>query len=233
VSRWWPERATVWLSPHKGQDLLDVFARELDAQPLRRRSDLTCVLGGPLVRYRVVPWSDALASAHQRQVLAASCFHEAYGEAARGWQVREHGLRHGAAGLGCAIDAAWPQRLADAAQARGLRLASVQPSLMQVHNALRRALPAGLFWFVWEEAEVTTLVLWRDGEPLHLKAVPTAAVPLCTLLDREWFLAAVDAPRCPVYLVRSAGQRDQVAQVVGWQLTELPAQGPVPLEMAA
>lgn len=233
MSPWWPERATVWLSPHKGQDLLDVFTRELDARALRRRSELVCVLGGPLVRYRVVPWSDALARPHQRQVLAESCFHQAYGEASRGWQVREHVLRHGAAGLACAIDAAWPQRLADAAQARGLRLASVQPSLMQVHNALRRELPAGLFWFVWEEHEVTTLVLWRDGEPLHLKAVPTAAVPLGTLLDREWFLAAVEAPRCPVYLVRSAGDREQAVRVAGWQVTELAAQGPVPAEAEA
>lgn len=236
MSPWWPERLTVWLAPHKGEDLVSCFERELDALAPRRRAEIGCVLGGPLVRYRIVPWSDALPSPHQRQVLAASCFHETYGDASRGWLVRDHVSRHGAAGLACAVEAACPQRLGDAARARGLRLASVAPSLVHAHNALRGQLTAGMFWFVWEEEAVTTLVLWRAGEPLHLKVLPTAPMQLSALLDREWFLAAIDAPRCPVYLVRAAGHRVLAVRETGWQIKELPAQGParaLPLETNA
>lgn len=225
MSPWWLERVTVWLAPHRGQDVVACFERELDALALRRRAEVSCVLGGPLVRYRIVPWNDALASPHQRQVLAASCFHEAYGEASRGWQVLDRVARHGAAGLGCAIDATWPKRLDEAAAARGVKLASLQPSLVQVHNTLRRELAADMFWFVWEEADVTTLVLWRRGEPLHLKVLPSAPVQLATLLDREWFLAAVDAPRCPVYLVRMSGHGLLVSREGAWTVVELASQG--------
>lgn len=226
MSRWWPERLTLWLAPHKGQDIVACFERELDAQTPRRRAQVSCVLGGPLVRYRVVPWSDALASPHQRQVLAASSFHETYGEASRGWLVLDRVARHGAAGLACAIDASWPQRLGEAAAARGVTLASLQPSLSHAHDALRRAFVADMFWFVWEEADVTTLLLWRRGEPLHLKVLPSAPVQLATLLDREWFLAAIDAPRCPVYLARMAGHHLLATRESGWSVVELPALGP-------
>lgn len=233
MSPWWPERLTLWLAPHKGQDVLACFERELDALAPRRRTQVNCVLGGPLVRYRVVPWSDALASPHQRQVLAASSFHEAYGDASRGWQVLDRVARHGVAGLACAIDASWPQRLGEAATARGVTLARLQPSLTHAHNTLCRHFTADMFWFVWEEADVTTLVLWRRGEPLHLKVLPSAPAQLATLLDREWFLAAVDAPRCPVYLARRAGHHLLATRESGWAIVELPALGPlVPLPLA-
>ena len=227
MSPWWPERITVWLAPHKGQDVAACFAHQLDALAPRPRAQVSCVLGGPQVRCRIVPWSDALSSPHQRQVLAASCFHETYGAVSRGWLVRDHVVRHGVAGLACAIDAAWPQVLGDVAKARGLQLVGLQPSLVHVHNTVRGQLVAGMCWLVWEEAAVTTLVLWRNGEPLHLKVLPSAPVQLATLLDREWFLAAVDAPRCPVVLVRAAGQGRLLVRDAGWQVTELPAQGPV------
>ena len=226
MSRWWPERLTLWLAPHKGQDVVACFERELDTLAPRRRAQVSCVLGGPLVRYRVVPWSDALASPHQRQVLAASSFHETYGEASRGWQVLDRVARHGVAGLACAIEASWAQRLGEAATARGVKLASLQPSLTHAHNTLRREFKGDMFWFVWEEVDVTTLVLWRRGEPLHLKVLPSAPVQLATLLDREWFLAAIDAPRCPVYLARVTGHSLLATREAGWRIVELPAQGP-------
>lgn len=228
MSRWWPERLTLWLAPHKGQDVLACFERELDALAPHRRAQLSCVLGGPLVRYRVVPWSDALASPHQRQVLAASSFHETYGDVSRGWQVLDRVARYGVAGPACAIDVSWPQRLGEAAAARGLKLVSVQPSLTHAHDTHRRQFMADMFWFVWEEADVTTVLLWRRGEPLHLKVLPSAPVQLGTLLDREWFLAAVDAPRCPVYLARMAGHSLLATREAGWQIVELPALGPAP-----
>ncbi|MBL0726169.1 hypothetical protein [Piscinibacter sp. HJYY11] len=234
MSRWWPEHITVWLSPHKDQDIVTCFERELDALAPRRRAQVNCVLGGALVRYRVVPWNDALTSPHQRRVLACSSFHEAYGEASRGWQVLDRVARHGAAGLACAIDASWAQRLSEAAVSRGVTLAGLQPSLPYAHNRLRRAFMADMFWFVWEEEDVTTLLLWRRGEPLHLKVLPSAPVPLATWLDREWFLAAIDVPRCPVYLARVAGHQRLSTHEGGWNIVELPALGPAsPVPMAS
>lgn len=222
MSRWWPERVTLWLAPRPGDDALVCARQALEARAPRPHTRITWVLGAALARHRIVPWSDALAGAAQRQGLAQSCFIEAYGEAACGWAVREHHPRHGAAALACGIDAALLDGLAALAHQRRLRLVSVQPSLMHAHNLLCPQLAGERCWFVWEEAGLATMVLLARGEPLHLKTLPAAPVPLAGLLDREWFLSGVDGPRCPAYLVRAeVGGRLQVSNDAGWQITEL------------
>lgn len=230
MSRWWPDRATLWLAPANGGDALACAAQALDRLALRPHTRLTCVLGGPLVRHRIVPWSDALASPAQRQVLATSCFLDAYGDMARAWTVREHGAgpaqRYGAATLACAIDTAVLDGLTTLARERRLRLASVQPSLVHAHNRVRRQLAGDMFWFVWEEGPLTTFVLWSRGEPLHLKALPSSPALLASALDREWFLAAAEGERCAVYLARTRGGAGGIAQditaLAGWQVVALP-----------
>lgn len=222
MSRWWPERATLWLAPRQGEDALACARQALDARAPRQHARITWAIGGALARHRIVPWSDALAGAAQRQGLAKSCFIEAYGEAARGWTVREHGVRHGASSLACGIDAALLVGLAALAHERRLRLVSVQPSLMYAHNLLCPELAGNRYWFVWEEAGLATLVLLARGEPLHLKTLPLATVQLASLLDREWFLGGIEGPRCPAYLVRAeTGGLLQVSEGSGWQITEL------------
>ncbi len=215
MSRWSPDRALFRLgdaagaAPVEGVSALDSllagFEAELDARALRRGTRLDCVLGGECVRYRIVPWRDDLATPAQRQRLAEQVFVEAYGEVARGWTVRQHAERHGAATLACAIDAALLDRLAALALARGLKLASVQPALMHDHNRSRFELEAGWCWFVSVEAAWTTAVLMTPSEPLHVRRLPSGDGDLARLLDREWFTLGIDAPRCPVYVVRTPG----------------------------
>ena len=91
------------------------------------------------------------------------------------------------------------------ALARGLKLASVQPSLMHDHNRSRFELEAGWCWFVSVEAAWTTALLMSPSEPLHVRRLPTGDGDLARLLDREWFTLGIDAPRCPVYVVRTPG----------------------------
>lgn len=207
---------------------LIAFERELDVLAPPRGTRITCVLAGEGVRYRVVPWRDDLASPAQRQLLATQCFAEAYGDAARSWTVRQNAGSHGAATLACAVDSTLLDRIDAMTQARGLRLVSVQPSLMHAFNRVRGRIEAELFWFVCVEGPWTTLLLTTGDEPLHVKVLPTASGDLSRLLDREWFALGVETARCPVVvsrLVESSDASTGLAPTIvkGWQVIDLDA----------
>jgi hypothetical protein len=262
VSRWWADRFrwsgidALFANGRSGAVDLRVDSTEpaalqaaLDALALPRGSRLICTVGGGAARYRIVPWVDALGSAAQRQLLAQQCFVEAFGEAARSWTVRQHATRYGAATLACAIDTALLSRLAALTGERGLKLISVQPSLMRDFNASRRQLPPGMFWFAQIEPACTTLLLMSPTEPLHIKRLPSGGgeLSLALALDREWFALGIDAPRCPVLVAQSAASsfapplaaRSLMAApgvqppAPGWQFIGLPVSAPRGVAAAA
>ena len=182
--------------------MLSVFESELDQRAPKRGTRVTCIVAGDAARYRIVPWSDELASTAQRQVLAEHCFREAYGEAARGWAVRLHPVRHGAAALACALDVALLDRLDALVQARRLKLVSVQPSLMNAFNETAARREPGPHWFVCIDALWATALLMSASEPLHVKQLSTAGLDLALSLDRESFVLGLDGMRRPVHAAR-------------------------------
>lgn len=180
--------------------MLSFFEGELDKRASKRGTRVTCIVAGDAARYRVVPWSDELTSAAQRQVLAEHCFMEAYGEAARGWEVRLHPARHGAAALACALDVALLDRLDALVQARQAKLVSVQPSLMNAFNEPAARRESGPYWFVCIDALWATALLMSPGEPLHVKQLSTSGLDLAMSLDREAFALGLEGPRLPVHV---------------------------------
>ncbi len=224
MSRWFPERPVLWVRPHKSGPVLASFEQELQRRALPRGTRLTCVVAGEGVRYRVVPWNDDFVSPAQRQVFSAHCFTEVYGEAARGWTVRQDSERHGLATLACALDTALLDSLVATVQAHELKLVSVQPAFTHVYNQVRRRLEVGLYWFVWVDGPWVTLLLMSAGEPLLVRSLAPSGQSLAGLLEREWFMLGVEEARCPVYVVRSASTPPVEARELsahGWRLVEL------------
>lgn len=233
MSLWFPEGVrSMWPVRRAGSAVLcledmntDAIERQLDAFAPRTR--LTCILAGEGVRYRIVPWSDSLSQPAQRQKLAEQCCIDAYGEVARSWTVRQHSVRHGAATLACAIDTAVLSRIESMAQARRLRLVSIQPLLMPAYKRVRHQIARGLHWFVLIESGWTTLLLMSPNEPLQVKRLPATDIDLPQALDREWFALGIEAARCPVYLVRAAAQPMATSAVVrhpmlsSWEIVDL------------
>jgi len=211
VSRWLPDRLRALLPTGRRSAVELRFTdprpegieQQLDVLALPVGTRLTCIVAGEGVRYRIVPWRDELSRPAQRQLLAEQCFLEAYGDVARGWTVRQHATRYGAATLACAIDTAVLDQLTAQSQARRLTLVSVQPALMHSYNLTRHKMSAGLHWFVSIDAVSTTLLLQSPTEPLLVKRVPASALDLADTLDREWFSLGMEAPPCAVYVVRS------------------------------
>ena len=197
----------------------EAFESQLDALSPSPPARLQVILAGELVRYCVVPWRDELSAPAQRQRLAEQCFLEAYGEVARGWNVRQGATRWGAATLACAADKAVLDRLEASARERRHELVSVQPSLMAAYNATRQHIERGWHWFVVVDVAGTLLLLMSPTEPMHVKRLPLPLADLSTALDREWFALGLEVPACPVYLVRI--QREPLPLPTAWTVRDL------------
>jgi hypothetical protein len=209
--------------------LVRAFGQAVETQGLAARARVRCVLTGDIVRYAVVPWREDLSRPAERQVLAQQQFVETHGDRARRWTVCLQPARYGEASLAAGFESAALERLAAAAQARGLRMVSVQPALTEAFNAARKQIDGDGFWFVLVELHWMTLLLVSAREPRHVKRVPQGAGSLAALLDREWFVLGIEAPRCPVYVVHTAPRGSEVqlqpamgsAASTSWEIVDL------------
>jgi len=183
---------------------LDAFERELDARAVKRGTRVTCVVAGDGVRYRIVPWNDELTSPTQRRALAQHCFKEAYGELAGSWSISQTVSQYGGASLACALDAVLLDRLEAITRSRGLRLAGLQPSIMNAFNGVREHVVSGRVWLVCAEPAWTTLLLVSGREPLHVRQLPSADFELDMALNREWFALGLEG-KCPPARVATFG----------------------------
>ena len=235
MSRWWPDGLrALWpigRAPAVVLRLTDTRPEAIEQQlgALPPGTRLTVVVAGEGVRHQIVPWRDELSRPAQRQLLAEQCFREAYGEVARGWTVRQHAARHGAATLACAIDKALLDHLDALSKRRRVNLVSVQPALMQAYNRARHRMSPGLHWFVAIDAASTTLLLQSPTEPLRVKKIPTPALDLAGALDREWFALGMEVPPCAVYVVRSDAVPlpSRHGDASSWSLIDLTPSAPV------
>lgn len=169
------------------------------APPPRRR--VMCVLRDDLVRFRVVAWNEHLHSPAARQALARQYFVEAFGEAARGWDVQIDAARYGRASLACAIDTRLLSGLGTELSARGLRPAGVQPALVWAFNHERRQLPSRSAWFVLPHDAGQTLLLVQGDEPVHVKqhaGMAMAPGGLAALIERESFALGLEGTPPPL-----------------------------------
>ncbi|MGH8701059.1 MAG: hypothetical protein ACREVR_07755 [Burkholderiales bacterium] len=151
--------------------------------------DVTVVLSNHFVRYAIVPWDDALASAEEELAFARHCFTKTYGERARTWLLRVSEERAGAPRLASAIDAALLDAVNGCFPRNGkARLASVQPYLMAAFNGCRSSMPPAGAWLMIVEAGRACLALHAQGQwqaVQNTKGEFAAPDGWATLLERE------------------------------------------------
>lgn len=208
MSRWWAESVVVAPDDVAGaarstQVVLASFEAEIAGLRIPAGTRIVAVVAGEAVRLRLVPWSDALTSPHERHVLSSQSFVEAYGEAARGWVVCERAVNFNRATVAAALDGALLEGLEALASKNRLHLVSVQPAFTRAFDARRRRLQADPAWFVWMERHVTTALLVSARAPVHLRRYAAPHADLATLLAREWFTLGRDDAPCPAYVDRA------------------------------
>ncbi len=175
---------------------------------------VTVVLCGELVRYALVPRSDALADAAEEQAYLRHHFAKVHGERAKSWVFRW------SEGLASAIDLRLLEGLRASFPPRGkARLASVQPALMRAINRWRSEFPASGAWLVLAEPERACTAL-HDGSGWRSVQAAKGAWP--DLLERERHRVAGAVPDL-VLLAGAAAPRGEAASGGGWKYRELPA----------
>jgi len=205
VSRLFPERLLVRLAPAD----VTVGAKRYGCDPAFGsqpwhgalealkgiawpRSRVTVVLSNHFVRYALVPWSAALASAQEEQAYLRHHFAKIHGERAKSWLLRASEGAPRAPRLASAVDGELVAAI-KAAFAKGrAKLVSVQPSLMHVFNGARATLPDAGAWLVIAEAERACVALHAHG---GFRSVQNAKGEWRTLLERERYRVDGEIPR--------------------------------------
>lgn len=121
------------------------------------------VVSGHFARYTLIPWSDQLAGQQERQAFLRHCFHLAYGEPSRQWDLHMSPPVPGASSLASGISLSLLQSLQAVSAKAGIRVADIYPALMAGVYQARRALRRGPAWFCIREPGRLDLALLEDG----------------------------------------------------------------------
>lgn len=153
--------------------------------------DLHLVLSNHFAHFALIPSNKRIASAAERQTLAAIVFEERYGAISRDWEIRVSPGRRGQAILACGL----PRLLLDGLKVtccKNGRIAALRPILMNSFNRIRHHVDQGTACLAVTEQGRITLVRIRDG---RWQSVTSRAVTMGddTALDK---LLAEDAALC-------------------------------------
>ena len=164
-------------------------------------ADATIVLSNHFVRYALLPWSDQVTGAEERQAMARISFERHFGSAAGGWAVRLSDDAYGKPSLASAVDTSLPEAIVRACDGAGLRLGSVQPYLMSVFNQYRRQLAATNTCLVVAEPHRIGLLMAGAGGWFAVRTLALRhglSQELAPLVRRELLLAGL--PDARIYL---------------------------------
>lgn len=121
------------------------------------------LLSNQLVRYTLVPWSDALSGRQERQAFLQHCFQTAYGDISRKWDLRMNPPIPGEWALASGVDSMLLDSLHASLGKAGIRIECINPLLMTQANLSRRWLQRGSVWFVAMEQAGLCLGLLQNG----------------------------------------------------------------------
>jgi hypothetical protein len=207
------------------------------ADPAGRPARARVILSSRLVRYVLVPWSDAIGDVEEETAFARHCFERVYGEAAAQWELRVSEARDGMPRLASAVDAALPGALREVFAAAGMSLDSIQPNLMAVCNDYRRRLRGRRHaWVALLEPGHLCLALLHRGRwerVRNMRIGPGWRVELAQILEREAYLADPQAVAREVFLWASGVGDVKLPENDRWQfhlLAPKPRHGTAPAD---
>lgn len=171
MSLLFPKRLTLTLDTPDGVQKL--AAMDLGA------ARVTLVLSNHLVRYALVPWSEALSGEAEEAAYLRHHFVRIYGERAKGWSFR---ASPGSPRLCTAIDTPLLVALRSAFAQKRAKLVSVQPGLMWLFNRAHRSVPSSGAWIVRADADRVCVALYAAA---RWQAVQNTRGEWLAVLERE------------------------------------------------
>lgn len=155
----------------------------------------TVTLSSQLVHFLVMPWDASLVTQSEQQAFLQHCYVQAYGDAARNWDLRTSPAAYGQPSLASAVDRALLSSLQQLFQQADMPAPRIHPLLMQAINDSRKQ-PATSFSFAMYEQHCITLLLIHQGQWLSVQTHPVRQplqAHLSMLIQRDAIIAGVQA----------------------------------------
>jgi hypothetical protein len=184
----------------------------------------TVILSNHFMRYALVPWSGALRDDAEEEGYARHFFRQLYGSAAESWELRLNPERAGVPRLASAVDGRLTEAVRGLFAESGVRLCSIQPSLMAAYNSCRDRLQGCSAWFVLFEAGSLCLALLQQGKWSSVRTLRAGAdwhdtLPLT--LAREAYLSEREAAADEILLWAPEIEKPVLPQGAGWRIHTL------------
>jgi hypothetical protein len=151
-------------------------------------ANVTVIVSNRFVRYALVPWSDELSTPREELAFALHVFAGTYGDASDNWELRLSPARRGEQRVASAVDRELLEAIRAAFADTRLRLHSIQPYLMAVHNLCRPIQHGQDCLFLIVENCFYTCAAFRTGKWRSVRSgIITGALgeALPAILDRE------------------------------------------------
>ncbi len=190
----------------------------------KNTASATVVLSNPFMRYAMIPWNGALLDEEEETAYARHFFRQLYGSAAESWELRLNPDRAGLPQLASAVDRGLTDAVRAAFDGAGIRLRSIQPSLMVAWNSCRNRLQKSSAWFVLFEMGSLCLALLQQGRlgrVRTLRAGDDWCESLPWLLQREAYLGDGDAATDEVLLWAPELECAALPAREGWKMQAL------------
>jgi len=174
-------------------------------------------LSNHFVHYSLVPWHDGLANRDERQAYLRHSFQLAYGDSAKGWDLRMSDNRVQRTALASGVEQALLLHLQQIFEALGLKVNEIHPHLMVAINQLRQQANYYAYWFVLVERGRLCIALIQDGHWRSVKScnsTDSIIAQIAGLIERESVICGMNTSGWPV-LVYWPGHADISMQLPG------------------
>lgn len=192
---------------------LQALAQVLLADRQWQDTNVSAVLSNDFARYQLIPWSDEIASAEERDAYVRQSFAQVYGDGVADWVYVVSSATRGAPWFAAAVERALVAQLEESVGQAQSKLVSVMPHVMPAFNSARRVIKERDLWFVQVEKQQLLLALIVDGrwQTISSRHVSDTQwqTELPLLLDRERRLK--DLGQVPRTVVISAPEAHQAA----------------------
>lgn len=149
-------RPTTW------QPVLEALGMRLN-DVTWQKANLEVVIANSLVRYAVLPWSDAILNADEDHKYVKFKMDEIFGVDGKNWKVGLTASSYGNPRLACAVDFELLNQLKELAFKSRLHIQSVQPHLVAALNFVRNELKGKQLHFLLSDGEKLCTVYIKQG----------------------------------------------------------------------
>lgn len=151
-------RAAWPVDPDHGDAVAANMLDKVLAQKAWQGADVAVILSNHFTRLQLLPWTDTVLDASERQAFAHHAFQQAYGERARSLELRLATPVYGEPVLASGIDTGLLAAIREA-MPDNCRLVSIRPFVASAVHQWRRQLGPAAQWFVVVEGGVMCSLL--------------------------------------------------------------------------